>query len=430
MSAPERMELDLAYRGDRALLVAIGALLAWGLVMVASASVDHSRIEHGFTWYFVARQAAFMLIAVTAMALVYQLPMALLEKLAPLVLVASLLILIAVLIPGIGVRRNGSQRWINLGLFMVQVSEFAKIGILFYLASYCARHREALKTQLNRMAVPLVVMAVAAVLLLQEPDFGAAAVLVATSLALLFLAGAPLWPFAVLLALVVMAMAGVAVMEDYRLERLNNFANPWSDPFGRGYQLTMALIAVGRGGLGGVGLGNSMQKQDYLPEAHTDFIFSVLAEELGFVGIVLLLCLFGWLVWKCFSIARKATLGGRYFAANLAYALGTLLAIQVSINLGVNMGMLPTKGLTLPFFSYGGSSLLACGVISGLLLRIAREEKVAAEEAGSFDTVATPKPRKRKKRSEPVLGTLDDSMDPLMEDELFRDVDFTAEASR
>ena len=424
-------KLDLRYQGDKGLLLVILALLAWGLIMVASASIDHSRIRHGITWYFLARQGAYMLLALTAMALVYRLPMQLLEKLAPLVLVASLLLLVVVLLPGIGVNRNGSQRWLNFGVFMVQVSEFAKIGILFYLASYCARHRNTLKVSLNRMAVPLVVLAIAAVLLFREPDFGAAAVLVATSLVLLFLAGAPLWPFAVLLALVVMAMAGVAVMEDYRLDRIQSFANPWSDPFGRGYQLTMALIAVGRGGLMGVGLGNSMQKQDYLPEAHTDFIFSVLAEEMGFIGIALLLCLFGWLVWKVFSIARQAMLGGRYFAANLAYALGTLLAIQVAINLGVNMGLLPTKGLTLPFFSYGGSSLLACGIISGLLLRIAGEEKALRVSAEVFDTapLAAKTSRKTKGRAEPALGELDDA-DPLLDDDLFRDVDFTVEARR
>jgi cell division protein FtsW len=298
----------------------------------------------------------------------------------PLLLIAFLL-LVLVLIPGVGYEVNGSRRWMRLGVMNFQVSEVTRVLLLTYLASYVMRRQAELKENLNGFLKPLGVLMGAAGLLLLEPDFGAATVLMVTGLGVLFLAGVKLRHFFALVALASAGMALVAVTSAYRLKRLTTFMDPWADPFDSGFQLTQSLIAIGRGELFGVGLGSSVQKLFYLPEAHTDFVFAVLAEELGLAGVVVTLALFLILVWRAFHISRLAAEAGLAFQAYCAAAFGIWLGLQTFINIGVNMGILPTKGLTLPLMSYGGSSMLVTLGWLGLLMRIHHEASVSGRLA-------------------------------------------------
>ena len=288
-------------------------------------------------------------------------------------LIVGFFLLIVVLIPGIGRVVNGSRRWINLGIMTVQVSEVVKLCAIIYLASYLHRFQNQVQTQLIGFIKPMAVLAIVAALLLKEPDFGAVSVIAITFLTLLFIAGVRLWPFIALFLTVAGAMTTLAITSPYRLQRITTFINPWSTAYGSGYQLTQSLIAFGRGGVLGVGLGNSIQKLFYLPEAHTDFIFAVIAEELGLIGELALLALFVILVVRIFHLGRRAHLMKNLFSAYTAYGIGMWLSLQAAINMGVNAGLLPTKGLTLPFISYGGSSLLVDCVVVGIVLRISYE---------------------------------------------------------
>ncbi|MDZ7810390.1 MAG: putative peptidoglycan glycosyltransferase FtsW [Arhodomonas sp.] len=262
----------------------------------------------------------------------------------------------------------------------LQVSEVAKLCVFIYLAGYAVRRAEALRRSAGGFLVPVAILALVAALLLAEPDFGAAAVVLATGLALLFLAGAPLLWVVALGALGMAAAAALVVASPYRWERLTAFLNPWADPFDSGFQLTQALIAVGRGGWFGVGLGNSVQKLFYLPEAHTDFLFSVLAEELGVMGVTATVALFAYLVWRVLRIGSAAMAAGRPFGAYLCWAVGFWLGLQAFVNMGVNLGLLPTKGLTLPLMSYGGSSLVMTLLSLALVLRVDYERRAAVRE--------------------------------------------------
>ena len=293
-------------------------------------------------------------------------------------LLTAFALLLLVLVPGVGVEVNGASRWISVGLFRMQVSEPAKLFFIIYLASYLARHGEEVRTQISGFLKPLGLLAIAALLLLLEPDFGATVVLAAIVMGMIFMAGVKLLQFGGMLGLGAVLMAGMAVSSPYRMKRLTTFVDPWADPFDSGFQLTQSLIAIGRGEWFGVGLGASIQKLFYLPEAHTDFVFAVLAEELGLLGVCTVIALYAVLVWRAFVIAAQAVKAENFFASYLAYGIGIWFGLQSFINIGVNMGLLPTKGLTLPLMSYGGSSMVVMCAAVALLFRIDHETRCTA----------------------------------------------------
>lgn len=351
------------------------ALLGLGLIMVASASMSTAERAHGAPFHYFGKQVAFVCIGLLAAWAALRLPLRAWQRASVGLLLLALVLLALVLVPGIGREANGSMRWLRLGVINLQASEPAKLLLVVYLAGYLVRRREAIRRGLGGAIRPLAMVLVMAGLLLMEPDYGAAVVVFATALGMLFLGGVPFSGFLCGLAFASLFLGGVVAASPYRLERLTAFLDPWADPFGSGFQLTQALIAIGRGEWLGVGLGGSVQKLFYLPEAHTDFIFAVLAEELGFVGMAAVIGLFAFIVWRAFAIARRAELAGQPFGAHLAYGIGLLIALQAFINVGVNMGVLPTKGLTLPLVSYGGSSLVVTCLALGLLLRADREAR-------------------------------------------------------
>ncbi|MFQ5488976.1 MAG: putative lipid II flippase FtsW [Gammaproteobacteria bacterium] len=359
--------------GDRVLWGAAAVLFVLGLVMVASSSLDIAERSYGQPFHYVLRQLAYAAVALLLGYGILRVPLRFLERVSAPLLLLGMGLLLLVLIPGIGREVNGSARWLHLGLFNLQPSELMKLFMVLYLAGYLVRRGEEVRSAVSGFAKPMVVLALVCLLLLAEPDFGAAAVLMATAMGMMFLGGVRLWQFAVLILGVGLAGAALAVSSPYRLERITAFLNPWADPFASGFQLTQALIAFGRGEWLGVGLGNSIQKLFYLPEAHTDFLFAVLAEELGLVSALLVIALFSIIVWRAFRIARRAERVGAAFAAYVAYGCGMWIGVQAFINIGVNMGVLPTKGLTLPLMSYGGSSLIVSCVVIALLQRVALE---------------------------------------------------------
>ena len=366
-------------RMDYLLLFAVMALAALGLVMVASASITLADRELGQPFYYALRQAIYIGAGVLLGMGVYRLRLALVEQAGLLLLLTAFALLLAVLVPGVGTQVNGSVRWLNTGLFRLQVSEPAKLMILLYLASYLNRHGEEVRTQLSGFIKPLALLGLAAILLLLEPDFGATVVMLATAMGMIFIAGARLWQFGGMLGLGGVSLAGLAVSSPYRMERLTTFLNPWDDPFNSGFQLTQSLIAIGRGEWFGVGLGASIQKLFYLPEAHTDFVFAVLAEELGLLGVCVVIALYAVVVWRAFVIAIQAEKAGNGFASLLAHGIGIWIGLQAFINMGVNMGLLPTKGLTLPLMSYGGSSMVVVCAAIALLLRADHETRCTVQ---------------------------------------------------
>jgi cell division protein FtsW len=303
------------------------------------------------------------------------------EKHSLVLLLFGLALLMMVLIPGLGAKINGARRWLRFGPMNFQVSELAKVLVLSWICSYCVRKREELAMTFAGLLKPVGVLGVAGVLLLAEPDFGASTVLFATGFAVLFVAGARLRYVIALVLAVAAAFAVLALTSAYRLKRLTVFLHPWDDPYNGGFQLTQSLIAIGRGGWFGVGLGSSIQKLFYLPEAHTDFVFAVLAEELGLVGVIAVIGLFVALVWRAFQISRMAQRAGLNFQSYVALAFGMWVGLQASVNIGVNMGVLPTKGLTLPLLSYGRSSLIVSLAWLGVLLRIHHEVKCSSRSA-------------------------------------------------
>jgi len=368
------------------LALALGILLL-GLVMVTSASVSIASQESGAPFYYLERQLLLTLIGAACALLMFSIRTELLERVSVALLAIAMVLLVIVLIPGIGHAVNGSRRWLRIAGVSFQVSELARMLVLIYIASYAVRRERELHESFTGLAKPLSLLLCAGALLLAEPDLGAATVLFATGLGVLFLAGARLRYLIATTALVAAAFAVLTVSSSYRLRRLTAFLDPWADPYNSGFQLTQSLIAIGRGQWFGVGLGDSVQKLFYLPEAHTDFLFAVLAEELGLVGVVLALALFVALVWRSFHIARLAAAAGLRFPAYLAAGFGLWVGIQAFINIGVNMGVLPTKGLTLPFMSYGRSSLIVALAWLGLLLRVyheaMREQRGPATVRGS-----------------------------------------------
>jgi cell division protein FtsW len=366
---------------DPVLLLTVAGLLLFGLVMMTSASISIADRRLDDPFYFLERQAIGVAFGLVAALLAMSVPMSVWQRLSIPLLVTAYVLLIVVLIPGIGHEVNGSRRWLRLGVMNFQASELARVLMLMYLASYIVRRHEELKEDVRGFIKPLALLVAAAGLLLLEPDFGAATVLMATGLAMLFLAGVKLRHFIVLVALATAALAVIAVTSPYRFRRLSGFLNPWEDPFNSGFQLTQSLIAIGRGELFGVGLGSSVQKLFYLPEAHTDFVFAVLAEELGLLGVLVLVALLVTLVWRSLQIAHRAADAGLPFQAYCAAAFALWVGLQSFINIGVNLGVLPTKGLTLPLLSYGGSSMLVTLGWLGLVTRVHHEASCAGRLA-------------------------------------------------
>ncbi|WP_342220364.1 putative lipid II flippase FtsW [Rickettsiella endosymbiont of Miltochrista miniata] len=361
---------------DRWLLIVIATLLAFGLLMVASTSIVISEHQYGQPFHFFFHQLFYLVLGIAAGIIVVQIKTSYWQQVSLALLVLSIGLLFLVLLPGIGRQVNGSMRWLGFGPFGLQVSEFVKLTMIVYLAGYLLRQEKQVQNQIRGFLKPLMVLAVITFLLLREPDFGAATVILVTSLGMLFLAGVRIWQFIILLTGVSIILGVLAISSPYRLARLTTFLNPWANQFDSGYQLTQSLIAFGRGGWVGVGLGESIQKLFYLPEAHTDFLFAVLTEELGLIGGLFMILLFSLLVWRALTIGYCCFNIGQRFSAYLAYGIGLNIALQVMINIGVNTGVLPTKGLTLPLMSYGGSSLLMTCIMLALLLRIDYEYRL------------------------------------------------------
>lgn len=364
---------------DAWLLLAALALLLIGLVMVTSASTEVATGLTGNPFYYGIRHGVFVLIAVTAALVVTRIPLTWWHENGPWLLLLGFVLLIAVLV--VGTEINGSKRWIPLGPINVQASELAKLFLIVYIAGYLERFLPGVRRHWWEFVKPLVILLPMGVLLILEPDYGALVVMTACVMGMLLLAGAPLMRFILLMTAVVALGGYVAVAEPYRLERITSFANPWADMYDSGYQLTQALIAYGRGHWFGLGLGDSVQKLFYLPEAHTDFVFAVIAEELGLVGAVTVVGLFALLVYRALVIGRRAELARLPFAAYLSYGIGLVFGAQAFINIAVSTGMLPTKGLTLPLLSYGGSSLVVSCAMVALLLRVDVETRRLARTA-------------------------------------------------
>ena len=370
---PFPVKLRNPIRIDPVLLAIALTLLLGGLVVLASASISTADNSAGDPFYYVGRQAIAAVIGAAAAFACLFVPMSFWRQTGPLMLLLAFGLLVVVLIPGIGYTANGSTRWIRLGFLNLQASELARLCLMIYLAGYLVRHNKTLREGFAGFVKPMIVLFIASCLLLAEPDLGAAIVLVAVAFAMMFVAGARFRDFFVFASLAVAGAGTLAVTRQYRLERLTGFLDPWADPYDKGFQLTQSLIAIGRGEWFGVGLGDSVQKLFYLPDAHTDFVFAVYAEEFGLLGSIVLIGLFAMLLWRIFKLSMQAASLERFFEAYLAVGIGTWLGLQAFINVGVNMGLLPTKGLTLPLVSYGRSSLIIAMISLGILFRIHHE---------------------------------------------------------
>ena len=366
-------ELPGRPRLDPVLVALVVTLSAGGLVILASASMSVADADFGNPFHYVQRQLLAIALGTLGAVAMLLIPTSVWQRLSGPLVLAALAALTLVLVPGVGLTEKGATRWVSVAGFTVQASDPARLALILYVAGYLVRRSEDVNERFAGFLKPMLVISIAAALLLAEPDFGAATVLVATSLAMLFIGGARLRDFLLFALIALGSLAALAVTSPYRLLRMTVFLNPWEDPYNDGFQLTQSLIAIGRGEWFGVGLGASVQKLFYLPEAHTDFVFAVFAEEFGLVGSVALIGLFLALVLRVFSLARRAAANGLWFQAYVAIGLGVWLGLQSFINLGVNMGVLPTKGLTLPLISYGRSSLIMTMVALGLLLRIYHE---------------------------------------------------------
>jgi cell division protein FtsW len=363
---------------DRTLVWLAVLLLGLGVVMVYSSSIaiaEGGRATGYQPTYYLVRHALFVIVGVLLAVFAFQVPTRLWQQAAPYLFIFGMVLLVLVLVPGIGREVNGSRRWISFHFLNVQPSEMMKVFVVLYAADYTVR-KAAFMHSLRRGFMPMFfVMLAAGALLLLEPDFGAFAVITVVAMGVLFLGGMNWRLFA---GLIVMLLAGFVLLiltSPYRMQRIAGFMDPWSDPYGRGYQLSHALIAFGRGEWFGVGLGGSVEKLFYLPEAHTDFLLAVIAEELGFVGVAAIVIMFAWIIVRAFAIGRRAAMLERYFASLVAQGVGLWIGVQAIINMGVNMGMLPTKGLTLPLLSFGGSALATTCVALAILLRVDWENR-------------------------------------------------------
>ena len=377
MISPSTIQLQTLRNtlSDRWLMAPLIALLIIGFLAMSSASIEYAAVQYGNPFFHIIRYGFHLTLAVSGALLVAFIPMATWQRLGPVLLGLGFFLLVVVLVPGIGREANGSRRWLALGPLTLQCSELAKVALITYLAGYLVRRRDEVRKSWLGFVKPMIVLFMITLLLMAEPDFGATVVTVGTAFGMLFLAGVKLSQFLLVIFSSMMALVLLVVTSSYRFERWMAFTNPWADEFkyGGGYQLTQSLIAFGRGEWFGVGLGNSVQKLFYLPEAHTDFVFAIFAEEFGALGSITVLGLFALLIWRCFSVGRAAELRGQLFNAYVVYGIGLMLSGQVFINIGVNTGLLPTKGLTLPFLSYGGSSLIVCCAAAAMVFRVNSE---------------------------------------------------------
>jgi cell division protein FtsW len=369
---------------DLTLVLIIGTLLCGGLVMMTSASISLAESINGNPLFYFERQVVAAVLGLAGVAVMLRVPTSVWDRLSVVLLCLAIGMLAAVLVPGLGNTVKGATRWLSVGgISVVQVSEPARLLVLMYISSYAVRYRVELREGFFGFAKPMLLVGGICGLLLAQPDFGASVVMLVITLAILFIAGARWRDFLIFSAVVAALLAMAAVSSPYRVERLITFLDPWADPFGSGFQLTQSLIAIGSGQWLGVGLGGSVQKLFYLPEAHTDFVFAVIAEEFGLVGSLIVIGLFVVLIWRALGIARESLTAGRLYQANLAFGFAIWQSVQVFINIGVNMGILPTKGLTLPLISYGRSSVIVTLLALGLLLRIDFENRQLIENGNS-----------------------------------------------
>ena len=370
--------------GDTVLLTLGATLISIGIIAIASASIEYGDFHFGNPWHHTQRHAAYLMLAITLGALAYMAPATSVQRLSPWLLFLAVALLILVMIPGIGREVNGAQRWLPLGVITLQPSEFAKLAVLLYAAGYLVRQEEAVRHHWSGLAKLIAILSVVAALLLLEPDFGATVIIVGVVVGMTFLAGAKLIYVLAMLAAAAMALAFLVLSAPYRMKRLTAYQDPWADPFGSGFQLVQSLIAFGQGEWWGVGLGNSVQKLFYLPEAHTDFVFSIWSEETGLIGATAMIALFVMLIARVLNIGWRAAAQHRLFEAYVCFGAALMFAGQAFVNMGASSGLLPTKGLTLPFVSYGGNSLIVNCMLLGMVLRTAgsleseRPESVSA----------------------------------------------------
>ncbi|MCP4077720.1 MAG: putative lipid II flippase FtsW [Gammaproteobacteria bacterium] len=381
---------SLPKRLDSQILLIFGLLAVIGLIMVTSASIGVADAKMNDPFYYGKRQFLRLLLGVLLMWIAYRVPTSIWKNNGMILMLSSLFLLALVLVPGVGRTVNGATRWLDLIVFTIQVSEIAKLFLIIYLSGYLIRRCEEIQSGLMGFVKPMIILAMASGLLLLEPDFGAAAVLLMTGLGMIFLGGVQFKHFIIFVIGTLSIMVLLVLASPYRMARVTSFLDPWADPFSSGFQLTQSLIAIGSGGIYGTGLGGSIQKLFYLPEAHTDFLFAIYAEEFGLIGAVFLILIYAWFVLRCFQIGKTALNKSRPFGAYLVYGVGLLVSIQALINMGVNLGALPTKGLTLPFISYGGNSILIMSFAVGLVLRVHYENSEPSD--------GRKKPRKRSPR--------------------------------
>lgn len=360
---------------DKWLIFATLCLVIIGLTMVASSSITISTKFYHQPFHFLIRQSSYLFAGLMLSLILFRIEIETWQKISTPLLFITIVFLCLVLIPGIGKVVNGSRRWISLGFVSIQISELAKLSMVLYIAAYLVRQQRSITDRVSAFIKPMFVLSILAALLLAEPDFGATVVITGTVMAMLFLAGVKFRYYLGLLLMVVLALSAIALSSPYRVARLTAFLNPWADQFNSGYQLTQSLIAFGRGGWFGMGLGDGVQKLFYLPEAHTDFLFAVLAEEAGLIGVFVVIMLYTILIIRGLMIGFSAYSQEKPFAAYMAYGLTFWLGLQASINMSVNAGLLPTKGLTLPLLSYGGASLVVNCMVIALLLRIDHENR-------------------------------------------------------
>ncbi|ACA88784.1 cell division protein FtsW [Shewanella woodyi] len=364
---------------DRTLLISVIGLICFGFVMVMSASMPEAQSLKGNPYHFVMRHLVFIIGSVIIAAVVLRIPMAMWQRFSPIFLLIVGIMLVAV--PFVGHTVNGATRWLVIGPLRIQVAELAKLAFAIYMAGYLVRRHQEIRENAKGFYKPIAVFAVYAILILMQPDLGTVVVLFVGTVGLLFLAGARLLDFFALILTGIMAFVALVLLEPYRMRRVTSFMDPWQDPFGSGYQLTQSLMAYGRGDWFGQGLGNSIQKLEYLPEAHTDFIFAVIGEELGFIGIIVVLTVLLFVALKAIKLGNLCIQIDKAFEGYLAYAIGIWFCFQTVVNVGASIGMLPTKGLTLPFISYGGSSLWVMTAAAMILIRIDHERRLSSIQA-------------------------------------------------
>lgn len=401
MVVTQQSQFKDSYWGDSWLLIITMVLIAFGLVMMTSASVEIADNNFGNGFYYLKKQLQFLFIGCVGVAVVMMIPVNIWRKFSLLLLICTVAMLALVLVPGIGRNVNGSTRWLNLGFMTLQASEPAKLFIVIFMAWFLSKNRELVCTSWKGFLMPFAFVVLPVMLLLKEPDFGAVVVLMIAIFGMMFLAGVKVYQFVLLILMAFGGAAGLILSSSYRLTRVKTFMTAFSDPFnedvvyGSGYQLAQALIGFGRGEWFGVGLGNSIQKMYFLPEAHTDFVLAIIAEELGLITVMALMGLFLAFVFRAMIIARKNEKSGNYFAAYMGYGIAFLFLGQIVINTAVNVGLLPTKGLTLPFLSSGGSSLIICMVMVAMLMRIDMENFQSNSE-----TISEKTSRKRKRKAD------------------------------